>query len=146
MTTKPVMSIVAAKAALDAATALVNGGGTGNLYLRTSTQEASTLTADAGTLLSTLPMSATAFPSSTSGTSDGLVTATANAITSDTNAAATGTAGHFRMKSGGGTVIFQGNVGTSLADLNMNTTSITAGDTITITSFKITLPCGDGVS
>jgi hypothetical protein len=146
MTTKPVMSIIAAKAALDAITALVNVGGAGNLYIRSSTQEATTLTADAGTLGATLPLSATFCPASSSGTSDGLVTATANAITSDTNAAASITAAHFRIKSGGGTVILQGNVGTSGADLNLNTTTITAGDTVAITSFKITLPCGDGVS
>jgi hypothetical protein len=146
MTTKPVMSVVATKAALDAATALVNTGGTGNLYIRSGAQEATTLTADAGTLGATLPMSATAFPASTSGTSDGLITATANAITSDTNAAASITAAHFRIKNGAGTVIFQGNVGTSGADLNLNTTTITAGDTVSISSFKITLPCGDGVS
>lgn len=146
MTTKPVMSVVAAKAALDATTALVNVGGTGNLFIRSGAQPAATLTADSGTLLSTLPMSATAFPASTSLTTNGIITATANAITTDTNAAASGTAGHFRIKSGGGTVIYQGNVGTSGADLNLNTTTINAGDTISITSFLVTLPCGDGVS
>jgi hypothetical protein len=144
MTTKPVMSIVAAKAALDAVTALLTT--TSHIYIRDGAQEASTLTADGGTLLSTLPMSSTAFGASTSGTSDGLVTATANSITSDTNAAASGTAAHFRIKSNAGVVIIQGNVGTSGCDLNLNTTSITAGDTVAITSFKCTLPCGDGVS
>lgn len=146
MTTKPVMSIVAAKAALDAINALCNTGGTGSLFIRSGAQEASTLTADAGTLGSTLPLSATAFGASTSGTSDGLVTGTANAITSDTNAAASITAAHFRIKNGAGTVILQGNVGTSGCDLNLNTTTITAGDTVAVTSFKDTLPCGDGVS
>lgn len=146
MAAKPVMSIIAAKAAVDAATVLLNAGGAGSLKIYTGAQPASTLASEAGTLLSTLPLSATAFPPSTSGTSDGLVTATANAITSDTNAAASGTAGHFRMQSGGGTVIFQGNVAAATADLIMNTVSFTAGDTISITSFKITLPCGDGVS
>lgn len=146
MAAKPVMSIIAAKAALDAATVLLNAGGAGSLKIYTGVQPATTLTAEAGTLLSTLPLSATAFAASTSGTSDGLVTATANAITSDTNAAATGTAAHFRMQSGGATVIFQGNVATATADLIMNTVAFTAGDTISITSFKITLPCGDGVS
>lgn len=144
MATLPVMSIIAAKAALDAVTALI--GASGNLFIRTGAQPATTLTADSGTLLATLPLSATAFPASTSATANGLATATANAITSDTNAANTGTAGHFRMKTSGGTTILQGNVGTSGADLNLNTTSITAGDTVAITSFKVTLPCGDGTS
>lgn len=146
MATLPVMSIIAAKAALDATTALV-GSGPGILSIYSGAQPATTLTADSGTKLSTLTLSSTAFPASTSTTANGLATATANAITSDTNAAATGTAGYFRLKTGtGGTTIYQGNVGTSGADLNLNTTSITAGDTIAITSFKITLPCGDGAS
>lgn len=145
MTTKPVMSMIACKAGLDAITALVTG--TGTMPIRTGAQPATTLTADSGTLLATPTMNATAFPAnSTSGTSDGNATATANAITSDTNAAASGTAGYFRIKTGGGTVIFQGNIGTSGADLNLNTTTITAGDTVAITSFKVTLQCGDGSS
>lgn len=146
MAATPVMSIIAAKAALDAATALVNGGGTGHLYIRSGAPPATTLTADSGTLGATLTMNATAFAASTSLTANGLATATANAITSDTNAAASITAGHFRMKSGAGTVIFQGTCGTSSADMILNTTTITTADTVACTSFVITLPCGDGAS
>lgn len=144
MTTKPVMSLLAAKAALDAATAKLDT--TSHIKVYTGAQPASTLASEAGTLLATLAFSATAFPASTSGTSDGNVTATANSIASDTNAANTGTAGHFRCWNNSSVTVFQGNVGTSLADLNLNTTSITAGDTVAITAFTITLPCGDGVS
>lgn len=145
MTTKPVMSIIAAKAALDAINALINTGGAGSLIIRSGAQEATTLTADGGSAVATLGMNATAFAAATSGTLDGLATATANAITSDTNAAG-GTAAHFRIKSGAGTVILQGNVAASAADLNLNTVTITAGDTVAITSLKDTLPCGDGVT
>lgn len=146
MATLPVMSIIGAKAALDAINALI-GSGPGNIEIFSGAQPATTLTADSGTKGCTLPLSATAFPASTSATANGLATATANAITSDTNAAASITAGYFRLKTAtGGTTIYQGNVGTSGADLNMNTTSITAGDTVAITSFKVTLPCGDGTS
>ena len=144
MTATPEMSIIAAKAALDAVTALVTT--TSHLYIRSAGLEATTLTADAGTLGATLTMNATAFPASTSATSNGLATATANAITSDTNAAASITAAHFRIKSNAGVVILQGTVGTSAADLIMNTVSITIGDTVSCSSFKITLPCGDGSS
>ena len=145
MATKPVMSMVACKAGLDAITALVTA--TANVKIYTGTQPATTLTAASGTLLSTLPMNATPFPaSSSSGTSDGKATATANAITSDTNAANTGTAGYFRVINGSSVVIFQGNCATSGADLNFNTTAITAGDTVAITSFLVTLQCGDAVS
>jgi hypothetical protein len=142
----PVMSIIAAKAALDAIRVLPDAGGAGNLYIRSGAQPATTLTADSGTLGATLPLSATSFGAATSATSNGLATTTAAAITSDTNAAASITAGHFRIKSGAGTCIFQGNVGTATADLIMNTTTINAGDTVACSSFKITLPCGDSVS
>lgn len=142
----PVMSIIAAKAALDAIRVLPDAGGAGNLYIRSGAQPATTLTADSGTLGATLPLSATSFGAATSATSNGLATTTAAAITSDTNAAASITAAHFRIKSGAGTVIFQGNVGTASTDLILNTTTIVAGDTVAITSLKITIPCGDGAS
>jgi hypothetical protein len=145
MTTKPVMSMLAAKAALNAATALVTASATLNIY--SGAQPATTLTSRSGTLLSdgcTFP--STPFGAASSGTSDGNATSAAGTIGSDTNAAATGTAGYFDIATTAPVVIFQGNVGTSGADLNLNTTSITAGDTVAITSFKITMQCGDGVS
>lgn len=140
----PVCSIIGAKAALDALTALVTS--TSTLIIRSGAQPATTLTAASGTLGCTLTFSATAFPASTSATSNGLATATANAITSDTNAAASITAGYFRVLSAASVVILQGNVGTASTDMVLNTTTITAGDTVACTSFKITLPCGDGTS
>jgi len=144
MTTTPVMSIAAAKAALDAVTALVTA--TAHLYIRSGSPPATTLTADSGTLGATLTMNATPFPASTSATADGLATATANSITSDTNAAASITAGHFRIKNGSSVVILQGTCGTSSADLILNTVTIVSGDTVACSSFKVTLPCGDTAS
>lgn len=144
MTTKPVISIIAAKAALDAITAKWDTTSTLKIY--SGAQPASTTASEVGTLGATLTFSATAFPASSSGTSDGLATATANAITSDTNAAASITAAHFRCLNNAAVCVGMGNVGTSGADLNLNTTTITAGDTVACTSFKITLPCGDGVT
>lgn len=90
------------------------------------------------TLLATLTCSATPFPAATqnSGTS---AVATFNSITSAT-AVATGTATTFRITTSGGTVLGQGSVGTSGADLNLNTTSITSGSTVAITSATLTLP------
>ncbi len=146
MAALPVMSIAGCKAALDTVTALVNTGGAGSLFIRSGAQPATTLIADSGTLGATLGMSATAFPASTSATANGLATATANAISSETNAPNSITAQYFRIKNGAGTVIFQGNCGTSSSDLILNTTTITAGDTVACTSFKVTLPCGDGTS
>lgn len=53
----------------------------------------------------------------------------------------TGTATWFRLyQSDGTTTIVDGTVGTSGADLNLASTTITTGDTIAITSFTITMP------
>lgn len=67
---------------------------------------------------------------------------TLNAITADSSADATGTATWFRIvKSDGTTHVMDGDVGTSGSDLNMNSTSFTAGGTVSDTSFVIT--CGN---
>ncbi len=64
---------------------------------------------------------------------------TANAITSDSSANATGTASFYRVYDSGGTnCILQGSVGTSGADLNMNTVSIVTGGPVAITSWALT--------
>jgi hypothetical protein len=66
---------------------------------------------------------------------------TLNAITSDTSANATGTATWFRIvQSGGSTHVLDGSVGTSGADLNLNSTSIVTGGTVAVSSFTITAP------
>ncbi len=63
---------------------------------------------------------------------------TLNAITG-ANALASGTANWFRItNSAGTTTIMDGNVGTSLSDLNLSTWTIVAGQPISITSFTIT--------
>jgi hypothetical protein len=101
--------------------------------------------ADTGTLLATLTLSATAFPASASNASPAGAKATANAITSDTNAAATGTAGYFRAYPNVPTTtnaVIQGDCGTSAADMILNTTSIVAGATVSCTSWTVTLPDG----
>jgi hypothetical protein len=66
------------------------------------------------------------------------------AIASDNSADATGTATHFRIKTQtGGTVVFQGTVGTvSAFDLLLNTASITAGSIVSITSATLDFPEG----
>ena len=86
------------------------------------------------TLLGTLTFSATAFPAA-SGRS-----ITANAITQDASADTTGTASFYRaFESDGTTLIEQGTVGTSGADLNLNTTSIVNGGPIQVSSFVRTM-------
>jgi hypothetical protein len=142
MAATPMISMVAARAGLDAITAKLTS--TSTIAIRTGALESNCGTADSGTLLATCTFSSTAFPASTDSVSTGLATATANAITSGT-AGNTGTAGHFRCKDGGGsTVQAQGTVGTSASDMIINTTTITSGDVVAITSFVITLPDGSG--
>jgi hypothetical protein len=93
------------------------------------------------TLLASLTCNATAFSGFSDANPGGR--ATFASITSDSSADATGTASCFRIKTQtGGTVIAQGTVGTSSADLILNTVSITSGSTVSITSATITLPEG----
>lgn len=69
--------------------------------------------------------------------------ATFGTITSDTSADNTGTATFFRIYASDGTTVkAQGSVGTATADLILNTVSITAGSTVSITSATIDLPKG----
>lgn len=125
---------------LEAVMALLNSG---KLEIFTASQPTDANTAlGAQTLLSTLTFGTTAFatpPVASGSAGSKIVTATANTITSDTSAAATGTASWFRAyKSDGTTVVMDGSVGTSGCDLNLNTTSIVSGATVSCTSFTIT--------
>lgn len=93
----------------------------------------------AQTLLAQLTMSATSFGAATDANPGALITA--NSITSDTSADATGTAAWFRvLTQAGGTTICDGSVGTSSADMVLNTVAITSGSTVAITAFTITMP------
>lgn len=146
MAATPMCSMAAARAALDALLAKLNVGGTaGHIKVFTGAMPASCGAIDTGTLLATLTLSVTAFPASADGTTNGLATATANAIASDTNAAATGTAGYFRAYDSAGVCVIQGDCATSAADFVLNTTSISAGATVACTSWVVTLPDGSGV-
>lgn len=64
---------------------------------------------------------------------------TFGAITQDTSADASGTASWFRVvKSDGTTHVMDGSCGTSGSDMNMVTTSVTAGQPVSISSWTIT--------
>lgn len=125
---------------LNAMAALFNSG---KLEIYSGTQPTDANTAlGAQVLLSTMTLNATAFPTAVaSGSAPTKVcTLTANSITSDTNAAATGTASWFRIyKSDGTTKVMDGSVNSSGSyDMILNTTSIVAGATVSCTSFTIT--------
>jgi hypothetical protein len=133
-------AIAGASGALATICALLNGG---KLHIWTGSQVGgnSGLT---GTKLVTLSFNATAFGTPTASGTDGagrLVTATAAGsppLVSGT-AAATGTAGYFViLKYDNTTVIATGSVGTTGADLNLNSLSITSGATVSCSAFAIT--------
>lgn len=92
------------------------------------------------TVLATLTGAATPI----SGTSD---TGTAGRATwaaiASATAAATGTCTFFRtFKADGTTVVDQGNVDTTGADINLSTTALTAGSTVSLSSRTSDLPYG----
>lgn len=128
MALNPKLSNAAANAAADAVCVLANSG---SLKIYDGTQPATADTAvSTQVLLATLTFGNPAFGAAVAGV------ATANAITSDTAADATGTASWFRvLKSDGTSVLWDGSVGTSGANLNFATVSFVANAQIDVTSF-----------
>lgn len=106
-------------------------GNSGVLRIYSGTQPATGGTAT--TVLAELTMNATSFLAASGGV------LTANAITQDSSANATGTASWFRLlKSDGTTIVLDGTVGTSGADLNLVTVSIVATQPVQVSSFVLT--------
>lgn len=120
-------SVAARNAATDAVTALI--GASGFLVFRLSGTIGSP-----GTAVATLPLSATAFGASSTGT------ATANAITSDTNA--TGNASpvaNASLQTSGGTLVIHCAVAASASDINMSGgLTVASGDTVSCSSLTYT--------
>jgi hypothetical protein len=129
-----------AKAMADSFTLQLDAGTAALIRIYDGTQATDPDTAiGAQVLLAELTMSGTSFGAATDANPGGLITAAA--ITSDSSANATGTASWFRMiTQNGGTAVADGSVGTSSADLVLNTVAITAGSTVAITAFTITMP------
>jgi hypothetical protein len=127
----PQLSDAAANAEAAAVCTLLNSGFL-NIYSGSQPANANTAVTSQ-VLLATLTFGSPAFGNPSGGV------ATANAITPDTSAAATGTATWFRCtKSDGTTVVFDGSVGTSGCDLNINTTAIQANAEVDCSSFTFT--------
>lgn len=135
MAADPRLTNAAASAAADAVVDLIDAGGAGTIKIYTGTIPTDANTAvGAQTLLATLTFNATAFGAASNGV------ATANAITSDSSADATGTAAWARIASGAGTTIMDVTVGTSGEDINFNTVSFVTGAVIAISSLTYTQP------
>jgi len=107
--------------------ALANSG---KLRIYSGTQPATANAAITGTLLAELTMNASAFGAPTAGLMS------AAAITQDSSANADGTATHFRLfKSDGTTPLFDGSVGTTGCDLNLDSVAIQMGGVVAVSSF-----------
>ena len=131
MSLSPKRSNTAVSAAADAVCPLLNNGYL-RLYTDPKPSDANTAISTQ-TLLAELRFNTTAFGASSNGV------ATANAITADSSADNTGTATWFRaLKSDGTTAVLDGSVGTSSADLILNSVSISAGAQVSVTSFTYT--------
>lgn len=117
------------------ASALASLLANGYLRLYSGTQPASADTALSGnTLLAELRFGATAFGAPVNGV------LTANSITADSDAKATGTAAFFRaFSSDGVTVVMDGSVDTSNANMILPTTSISQHQTVSCSSFQHTV-------
>lgn len=126
-------SVAVRNARLDAVETAV--GTSAVLRIRSGAVPAAVATADAGTVLATLNL-----PSDWMADASGGSKALAGTW-EDTSADATGTAGHFRVYASDGTTAhIQGTVTATAGggDMTLDSTSITAGQTVTVTSFTVT--------
>ena len=121
-------STAARNAATDAVTALISTSG--NLVFRISPSSV----ASPGTAVATLPLSATAFAASSSGT------ATANAISADTNAAGNASPVAFAtLQTSAAVIVIQCAVAASSSDINMTGgLTVASGDTVSCSSLTYT--------
>jgi hypothetical protein len=128
----PRLGVTARNAAANAVCTLLNSGTIG---LYSGTQPATPGTAvTTQVLLAQLTFGATAYGSAVAGVS------TANAITDDSDANATGDATWCRALSSGAVAIWDGSVGTSGCDCNLSSTAIVRHGTVSITSCTYTQP------
>ena len=123
----------ARSAACDAIVDRLDGG---TIPIRTGSPPTNPGDADSGTLLGTCTYGTPAFGAASNGV------ATANAVTSDTSADASGDAGHFRFKTSGAVTDLQGTAGNAgdAPDMTFDNKAIVAGGTIAISSITVTVP------
>jgi hypothetical protein len=126
------------------ADAAVDRLNSGTVAIRTGAPPTNVSDASSGTLLGTCTLNATAFGNAGAAVAG---RADSNAITSDTNADASGTAGHFRVYANGAgdtAADWQGTAGESgdTPDLVFDNKTIVAGGTIAISSIQFTQPIG----
>lgn len=123
-------SVAVRNARADAVTTAI--GNAGKLRVYTGAAPAAVSDAATGTLLSEHTLGSPFAPAA----SGGVLTGTNPA---NVNAGASGTAGYWRIyKADGTTAVKQGGVGTSGADLNINTLAIVSGGPVQVNSIAFT--------
>ena len=117
------------RAANTAADAIGSTMDSGFVHIFDGTRPATADTASTGVLLARLTLNADAFAASSTGR------ITANAISDDASADATGTATWFRVTNAATSqTMFDGDVGTAGANLNLNSVAISSGATVSVTA------------
>lgn len=127
------LSASSGNAMVDALVDRLDGAGPGTIKVYSGARPATPDDAVSGTLLATFTLSNPAF-------GNAAAKSAAIANVAPATAAATGTAAWFRAASSTGTAQFDGSVGTAGADLNLNTTSIVSGGTVSITGGTVAMP------
>lgn len=129
------LAVATRNALAQAVQVLVDAGASGTLKIYTGAQPATGDTAESGTLLATVTLGDPSFGSASTGTITG-------ADPAAVVAGASGTAGWFRVEDSTGANVFDGSVTATGGggDLTLATTTVTAGLSIDITSFTVTMP------
>lgn len=129
MANNPKTAVASRNAGLDSAFDVLNGG---KLRIYDSTQPTDADTAlGSQVLLADLALNATAFAAASSGSK------TANSITQDSSADATGTASWGTLTTSANVRKLDYSVGTSGCDMNMNSVAISSGAAVSCSSFVI---------
>lgn len=115
---------------------LDSGGSNGTVKVYTGSQPANANASFTGTLLATFTLDLPAFSSATAGV------ATLSAVPLSTTGVAAGTAGYFRAATSAGGTAFDGSVTVTGGggQLELNTTTVSIGVSIQITSGAFTVP------
>jgi hypothetical protein len=135
-----------AAAALDAILAGINDNGgshtPGRVRIYSGSAPADLATSATGTLLVDAPLvdgTQAAFGATDTTTLTATGYTSSSKFAEDTSADNTGTAGYFRIRDYQGNDRLQGTVGTSGAELNLNTLSVTAGVDVVISSCTVSI-------
>jgi hypothetical protein len=114
------------------------GSAAGRLRVYTGSKPATPETAASGTLLADIALNDPAFGASAAG----VVTLDVTPEPADSSANNTGTAGYARFTDSDGNGVLDCSVGTSGAEVNLNTLSVVSGVAVTVTSCTYTVPAG----